>query len=140
MENFSGLKNKFEIAVVNEPSVFEPLKFYCIQVLFKCFKCPKRKKRKERKTLYCGIENQVHVFYSPLYLIVHLPICLSRQWYKTRIRFILHILYYKVYNSSCSQVGHDLPDRVKSWSEQIRITASICKHIYVTMEVLHVLA
>ena len=23
-----GLKNKFEIAVVNEPSVFEPLKFY----------------------------------------------------------------------------------------------------------------
>ena len=28
--NFSeGLKNKFERAVVNEPSVFEPLKFYC---------------------------------------------------------------------------------------------------------------
>ena len=25
-----GLKNKLEIAVVNEPSVFEPLKFYCI--------------------------------------------------------------------------------------------------------------
>ena len=25
-----GLKNKFETAVVNEPSVFEPLKFYCI--------------------------------------------------------------------------------------------------------------
>ena len=25
-----GLKNEFEIAVVNEPSVFEPLKFYCI--------------------------------------------------------------------------------------------------------------
>ena len=24
-----GLKNEFEIAVVNEPSVFEPLKFYC---------------------------------------------------------------------------------------------------------------
>ena len=68
-------------------------------------------------------------FYSPLYLIVHLSICPSRQWYKTRIRFILHILYYKVYNSSCSQVGHDLPDRVKSWSEQIKITASICKHI-----------
>ena len=28
-----GLKNEFETAVVNEPSVFEPLKFYCI-----CFK------------------------------------------------------------------------------------------------------
>ena len=25
-----GLKNEFEIAVVNEPSVFEPPKFYCI--------------------------------------------------------------------------------------------------------------
>ena len=24
-----GLKNKFETDVVNEPSVFEPLKFYC---------------------------------------------------------------------------------------------------------------
>ena len=29
--NFSkGLKKEFETAVVNEPSVFEPLKFYCI--------------------------------------------------------------------------------------------------------------
>ena len=26
---FQGLKNEFETAVVNEPSVFEPLKFYC---------------------------------------------------------------------------------------------------------------
>ena len=25
-----GPKNEFETAVVNEPSVFEPLKFYCI--------------------------------------------------------------------------------------------------------------
>ena len=25
-----GLKNEFETAVGNEPSVFEPLKFYCI--------------------------------------------------------------------------------------------------------------
>ena len=25
-----GLKNEFETAVVNEPSVFEPPKFYCI--------------------------------------------------------------------------------------------------------------
>ena len=30
MDLFSrGLKNEFETAVVNEPSVFEPLKFYC---------------------------------------------------------------------------------------------------------------
>ena len=27
-----GLKNEFETAVVNEPSVFEPLKFYCSNV------------------------------------------------------------------------------------------------------------
>ena len=27
-----GLKNEFETAVVNEPSVFEPLKFYCIYI------------------------------------------------------------------------------------------------------------
>ena len=27
-----GLKNEFEPAVVNEPSVFEPLKFYCTMV------------------------------------------------------------------------------------------------------------
>ena len=25
-----GLRSEFETAVVNEPSVFEPLKFYCI--------------------------------------------------------------------------------------------------------------
>ena len=31
---FKGLKSEFKIAVVNEPSVFEPLKFYCIMVFF----------------------------------------------------------------------------------------------------------
>ena len=30
-----GLKNKFETAMVNEPLVFEPLKFYCIPNLQK---------------------------------------------------------------------------------------------------------
>ena len=29
-----GLENEFEAAVVNEPSVFEPLKFYCIMVQY----------------------------------------------------------------------------------------------------------
>ena len=43
--------------------------------------------------------------------------------------YIHCILYYKVYNSSCSQVGHDLIDRVNFSPEQIKITASICKHI-----------
>ena len=31
----NGLKNGFETAVVNEQSVFEPLKFYCIY----CYMC-----------------------------------------------------------------------------------------------------
>ena len=30
-----GLKNEFETAVVNEPSVFEPLKFYCTRLSIK---------------------------------------------------------------------------------------------------------
>ena len=29
-----GLKNEFETAVVNEPSVLEPLKFYCTHVIY----------------------------------------------------------------------------------------------------------
>ena len=29
MDFSKGFKNEFETAVVNEPSVFEPLKFYC---------------------------------------------------------------------------------------------------------------
>ena len=32
-------------------------------------------------------------------------------------------------NSSCSQVGHDLIDRVLSLPEQMKERASICKHI-----------
>ena len=37
-ESFSkGLKNEFETAVVNEPSVFEPLKFYCISCFQKYY-------------------------------------------------------------------------------------------------------
>ena len=49
---------------------------------------------------------------------------------KVQGAYLIHpILYYKVYNSSCSRVGHDLIDRVKSSLEQIKITAYICKHI-----------
>ena len=29
-----GLKNEFETVVVNEPSVLEPLKFYCMCICF----------------------------------------------------------------------------------------------------------
>ena len=39
-----------------------------------------------------------------------------------------YIFYNKVYSSSCSQ-GQDLIDRVKSLPKQMKITASICKHI-----------
>ena len=34
-----GLKNEFEIAVVNEPSVFEPLKFYCTIIILDAAVC-----------------------------------------------------------------------------------------------------
>ena len=47
---FKGPKNEFEPAVVNEPSVFEPLKFYCIQ--YSTSEIPNGKKitQTERKT------------------------------------------------------------------------------------------
>ena len=32
-----GLKNEFETAVVNESSVFEPLKVYCIEIIFNSY-------------------------------------------------------------------------------------------------------
>ena len=57
-----------------------------------------------------------------------------------RIRYILYILYFKVYNSSCSQVGHDLIDRVRSLPEQIKIQLLFASTLCVTMEVLHALA
>ena len=34
MRFFQGPKNKFETAMVNKPSVFEPLKFYCILISY----------------------------------------------------------------------------------------------------------
>ena len=34
-----GFKNEFETAVVNEPSVFEPLKFYCTVVIRQSHVC-----------------------------------------------------------------------------------------------------
>ena len=61
----------------------------------------------------------------------------SNQRCKTRIRFNLYILYYKVYNSSCSQVGHDLIDRVESSSKQKKLQFLFASTFYVTMEVLH---
>ena len=35
-----GLKNEFETAVVNEPSVFEPLKVFCTSSTSLKIKCP----------------------------------------------------------------------------------------------------
>ena len=36
---FKGLKNEFKIAMVNEPSVFKPLKFYCSNHLYNNLDC-----------------------------------------------------------------------------------------------------
>ena len=38
-----GLRNEFETAVVNEPSVFEPLKFYCIYMYYAMYYSSERK-------------------------------------------------------------------------------------------------
>ena len=46
-----------------------------------------------------------------------------------RIRVIPCILYRKVYNSSCNQVGHDLIDRLQSLPKHINVVATICTHI-----------
>ena len=49
-----GLKNEFETAVVNEPSVFEQLKFYCIlKRAIKTIPRMKNKEKKERNSV-CG--------------------------------------------------------------------------------------
>ena len=49
-----GLKNEFETAVVNEPSVFEPLKFYCfLKRAIKTIPRIKNKEKKERNSV-CG--------------------------------------------------------------------------------------
>ena len=53
----------------------------------------------------------------------------SIQRCQTRNRVIPYILHYKVYNSSCHQVGHNLIDRVQYFPEQIKATASVGKHI-----------
>ena len=45
------------------------------------------------------------------------------------IQVIPYILYYKVYNLSWYQVGHDLIEGVQSLPEQIKVTATICKQI-----------
>ena len=45
-----GLKNEFETAVVNEPSVFEPLKFYCINTKKNYEKKQNKTTTKKKKT------------------------------------------------------------------------------------------
>ena len=50
------LKNEFETAVVNEPSVFEPLKFYCR--LKYCLKGPLNPKQPTTQMVTCTIHSQ----------------------------------------------------------------------------------
>ena len=79
-------------------------------------------------SLMCSLlpEDLHSEFISLTYLGV---VKLTIQRFQTRIWVIPYILYYKVYNSSCSQVGHDLIDCLQSLPEQIKVTATICKHI-----------
>ena len=61
MDFSSQLKNKFETAVVNESSVFEPLKFYCISAIMSNGnkRCDFRLASADDKTLPKG----VYLFY-----------------------------------------------------------------------------
>ena len=63
------------------------------------------------------------------YLDLHYLLFPQIQRCQTCIPVIPYILYYKVYNSSCIQVGHNLIDNVQSLPEQIIVMATICKHI-----------
>ena len=45
-----GLNNEFETAVVNESSVFEPSKFYCMYLKLAKWSCNLKKKKKKKKT------------------------------------------------------------------------------------------
>ena len=66
---FWGLKHEFETARVNEPSVFEPLKFYCI--LYKllwsqaiCVACEKAVSGEEGRIDF--VADSVGATWSPL--------------------------------------------------------------------------
>ena len=54
-----GLKNEFETAVVNEPLVFEPLKFYCIYYLGVVYEKP-YSTLLERSVVYIQITKSSH--------------------------------------------------------------------------------
>ena len=51
-----GLKKEFETAVVNEPSVFEPLKFYCTFIRNK-----NKHKHMMRKTRNISMQNTLYL-------------------------------------------------------------------------------
>ena len=53
----------------------------------------------------------------------------GNQRCQTRTRVMPYSQYYKVYNSSCSQVGYNLIDHVQSLPVPIKVAVSICKHV-----------
>ena len=75
---FKGLKNEFETAVVNEPSVFEPLKFYCTLYKLRTF-MPLRSTREA----FCFRSDQSSCFMSMSVCSIVLlnEICI---WFKRR--------------------------------------------------------
>ena len=51
-----GLKNKFETAVVNEPSAFEPLKFNCVYGPLKTnMMVPQTPQNRTQGKFWCGL-------------------------------------------------------------------------------------
>ena len=72
-----GLKNEFETAMVNKPLVFEPLKFYCIELKTDIPCCPIKMCKTLtmcEKVAYVQVEDSSHsahlcslIFYIPIY-------------------------------------------------------------------------
>ena len=58
-----GLKNEFETAMVNEPSVFEPLKFYCIPTqhsdFFQAFPSSFFSLKKKKNIFHCRSPDKI---------------------------------------------------------------------------------
>ena len=112
-----GLKNEFERAMINEPSVFEPLKFYCILT----------HKLWSILSDWCSLLDQIHkciiismsilhlhakLGYKKIFLFLienccfqnvsyHIPICAQKIRRPIFFIFIIIIIFLKVSNLYC---------------------------------------
>ena len=84
-----GLKKEFETAMVNEPSVFEPSKFYCIAIYLSVFNVTRHQKHKEATPLTVLLI-QIHTLYCK-YEASHI---LAGDWYLSSFKHTCVIAYH----------------------------------------------